>query len=153
MSRQFVRHPASIPIHVALGDVVQDQEDYLKDISLGGLCFIASQELAPGTRVDISIPLVHPRFQAQAVVAWSRASSNGYEVGVTFLGADLAFRARMVEQVCHVEEYRHDVLVLEGRTLTSEEAALEWIEKYAPDFPAMGASRQPDESRAEPSKG
>ena len=45
------------------------------------------------------------------------------------------FRARMVEQVCHIEQYKHQVLKKEGRKLSGEEAALEWIQKYAPQFP------------------
>ena len=45
------------------------------------------------------------------------------------------FRARMVEQVCHIEQYRHEILKNEGRKLSSEAAALEWIQKYAPLFP------------------
>jgi hypothetical protein len=41
----------------------------------------------------------------------------------------------MVEQVCHIEQYKADVLKKEGRELTGEEAAKEWILKYAKDFP------------------
>ena len=44
----------------------------------------------------------------------------------------------MVEQVCPIEQYRHEMLKNEGRTLSSEEAALEWIQKYAPQFPGPG---------------
>ncbi len=42
---------------------------------------------------------------------------------------------RMVEQVCHIERYRADVLEREGRALTGEQAAEEWIKRYAEDFP------------------
>jgi hypothetical protein len=37
----------------------------------------------------------------------------------------------MVEQVCHIEHYRKEVMVCEGRQLTSEDAAKEWVAKYA----------------------
>jgi len=42
---------------------------------------------------------------------------------------------RMIEQICYIEHYRKEVLLNEGRRITSEQAALEWIEKYAQDFP------------------
>jgi hypothetical protein len=41
----------------------------------------------------------------------------------------------MVEQVCHIKQYSKEILEKEGRKLSDEEAAVEWIEKYAKDFP------------------
>ena len=41
----------------------------------------------------------------------------------------------MVEQVCHIEQYKKEVLKNEGQGLSGEEAAVEWITKYAKDFP------------------
>ena len=41
----------------------------------------------------------------------------------------------MVEQICHIEHYRIKVKENDGRDLNIEEAAQEWIEKYARDFP------------------
>ena len=42
---------------------------------------------------------------------------------------------RMVEQICHIEHYRNELLQTEGREISSEVAAKEWIEKYAHTFP------------------
>ncbi|MCZ7563309.1 MAG: hypothetical protein M5U08_05410 [Burkholderiales bacterium] len=47
----------------------------------------------------------------------------------------------MVEQVCHIEEYRRAVARDEGRTLSTEEAAAEWIAEYAARFPDPGPGR------------
>ena len=58
---------------------------------------------------------------------------------MSFLDAEDAFLARMVEQVCHIEDYRKSVHRIEGRELSPEEAAMEWIEKYASQFPEMGS--------------
>jgi hypothetical protein len=55
---------------------------------------------------------------------------------VTFLDAESAFLARMVEQVC--EDYRKSVRRLEGRELSSEEAAIEGIAQHAAQFPDIG---------------
>jgi hypothetical protein len=41
----------------------------------------------------------------------------------------------MVEQVCAIDRYRRQVLEQEGRTLSRDEAASEWITKYAGRFP------------------
>ena len=46
------------------------------------------------------------------------------------------FKARMIEQICYIENYRHAAKSDEDRTLTFEEAAMEWIDKYAADFPS-----------------
>ena len=43
----------------------------------------------------------------------------------------------MIEQVCHIEHYRKEVMLREGRELSAQEAAREWISKYAGDFPAL----------------
>jgi hypothetical protein len=43
----------------------------------------------------------------------------------------------MVEQVCHIENYKKEVYQTEGRLLTAEEAAVEWIHKYASQFPNL----------------
>jgi len=44
------------------------------------------------------------------------------------------FRARMLEQVRQIGKYRQSVLKETGRLLTPEEAAQEWIERYAAAF-------------------
>lgn len=41
----------------------------------------------------------------------------------------------MVEQLCHIEHYRRTVRESQGRALGSQEAAIEWIERYAEAFP------------------
>jgi hypothetical protein len=45
-----------------------------------------------------------------------------------------AFRLRMLDQVRQIGKYRQAVLKETGRLLTPEEAALEWIERYAATF-------------------
>jgi hypothetical protein len=78
---------------------------------------------------------VDPPFDAKARVVWCRPENSKYLVGVEFLDKADAFRSRMVEQVCTIEEYRQQVRRAEGRTLSSQEAAEEWIVKYAGAFP------------------
>ena len=45
-----------------------------------------------------------------------------------------AFRARMEAQCGQIEKYRLTVLRDEGRRLSRDEAAMEWIERYAATY-------------------
>ena len=56
-------------------------------------------------------------------------------MGVELLEKEEAFRTRMIEQICHIEHYKNEVYKTEGRELSGEEAALEWINKFAHTFP------------------
>lgn len=135
--RKYIRHPSDIPIVYDLGDVVADQKEYLKNISISGLCFRSRQYIEQGTTISIQIPLAQPIFSGKGVVVWCQQKSEHYEVGVQFLDEDTGFRVRMVEQVCYIEKYKREVLEKEGRRLSGEEAAVEWITKYAKDFPRI----------------
>ncbi|MOA51515.1 hypothetical protein D3C78_1746750 [compost metagenome] len=45
------------------------------------------------------------------------------------------FRARMVEQICHIEHYRRKQERELGAPLPAERTALEWIAQHAANFP------------------
>ena len=133
--RRYLRHPADIPIEVkAHGQSAFDLQ-HTTNLSIGGLAFRCDREFMPGDRVDLCIPFVQPPFEAEAFVAWCRKSGDRFELGVEFLNQDDAFMARMVEQICQIETYQKEVYRAEGRLLTSEEAATEWIDKFAAKFP------------------
>lgn len=137
--RQFVRHPAAIPIEVRASEQVGQAINDVYNVSKGGLAFYSDHALEPGTVVEIVIRFVRPRFETLARVVWCQVLERGFELGVEFLTAEDAFRARMVEQVCHIEHYRREIYETEGRDLTSGEAALEWIDKYSAQFPHLGS--------------
>jgi len=133
--RLFIRHPSDIPIEISLEDVVSHKKEYLNNIGLGGLSFKSRKCLKKGTIIKIKIPLIKPVFEARGEVVWCEGKNGYYNVGVEFLDVDSAFKARMIEQICHIEHYKKEVMEKEGRTLSGEEAALEWIQKYAEQFP------------------
>lgn len=135
--RKYIRHPSDVPIEIELGDVVASRTEYLRDISRGGLCFRSKIPLATDTVIRIRVPLVRPVFEAEGKVIWCKASTDHFDVGVEFLKRSDLFRARMVEQVCYIEHYRNEIRKVEGRELTGEEAALEWIKRYASEFPHL----------------
>jgi hypothetical protein len=102
-----------------------------------GICFEHPHRLAPGTMLDLTFAVCHQRFRFQARVCWIRYRGPGYEVGIAFRGAAERYRARMVEQICHIEAYREAVARHEGRALSGDVAAAEWISRYAASFPAV----------------
>jgi hypothetical protein len=144
--RHFIRHPAHIPIEVVPGGGGPREEDRLQDVSAGGLCFGAQHAFPTGSVLRIRIPHIRPAFEAPARVAWCKQHGRSWEIGVSLLCSEDAFRARMVEQLCHIEDYRREVLAREGRALSDEEAALEWIDRHAHDFPPLQRPAQEDEA-------
>jgi hypothetical protein len=131
--RTFIRHPTSIPIHVcAAGD--ESSRLHVRNLSAGGLCFITDQPVTVGSQIEFDIPITSPAYRGSGIIVWQREQAPGtYQVGVRFTSDDEFFRTRMVEQVCQIEDYRQR-LALKGRNLSSEEAAMEWIERYSEHF-------------------
>lgn len=138
-TRSYIRHPADIPIEVSAAGTSVRPVRHTFNVSVGGLAFESNFAFLPDAIVAIRIPGVRPVFETRARVVWCSVGAQGYELGVEFLDPEDAFRARMVEQVCHIEEYRDEVRRTEGRRLTAEEAAMEWIGKHAAEFPDPGA--------------
>lgn len=136
--RQYIRHPSEMPIQYSLrnnGSVTGRHREHLNNISSGGLCFHADRKIAPGNRVEIEIEVKPPPFSAEGVVVWCHKENEGYEIGMQFNDADVEYSLRMIEQICYIEQYRNDILHKEGRHLSSEQAATEWISQFAGNFP------------------
>lgn len=134
--RQYIRHPTDIPIHWNLGDVVPPGNEHLRNISEGGLAFLSQVNIPIGATIEIHIPIERPEVSIRGEVVWCRPyDQGGFEIGVRFIDAAQRFKMRMVEQVCHIEHYKREILQEEGRDLTSEAAALEWIKRFAKEFP------------------
>jgi len=161
--RQFIRHPSEIPLEYCITDApAMCNMDFISNISQGGLSFHSSEYIAPDKWLHLYIPVDENYFETDAQVRWcnkltSRTSSNdsrgsndsrdsgdsqddhneNYDVGVSFCSTSEAFSARMIEQVCHIEEYKKRIRETEGRKISSDQAAAEWIEKYADTFPPI----------------
>jgi hypothetical protein len=138
LMRSYIRHPSDIPIEYQ-ADAVDNlaSEDRLNNISHGGLSFTSEHELAVGTVITIRINLIKPRFEVKGQVAWCQREKHLFVVGVRFMEESDLFRLRMVEQICHIEHYKSKVQAEEGRQLTGEQAAREWIQKFAGQFPQL----------------
>jgi PilZ domain-containing protein len=137
--REYIRHPSSIPVQLLRqdGDEVSGINT-LNNVSFGGVSCLTSDPIEKGSSVKMTIECVDPDFEIKGIAVWCKPSNELYEIGVEFIvSEDKVYHLRMVEQLCHIEHYRNEILRNEKRELTSEEAAKEWIEKYAGSFPAM----------------
>jgi len=139
--RKYIRHPSDVPIQVSLDLVEDDSEDSadetLTNVSLGGLSFISKQPFEIQQPVRVSIPLLKQETNLLGTVVWCEKSVDNYEIGIKFEGSKDLFRLRMIEQICHIEHYRKEIKLVEGRELSTAQAATEWISLYASDFPPI----------------
>jgi len=141
--RKFIRHPTDIPIKVKeLSEPELSQhvamaydESAMKNASLGGLAFFSPKAFHVGHHVFVSVPCLDKKSCIKGCILWCKKFSKGFEIGIEFDNPQEVFHLRMIEQICHIEHYRKEIERIEGRALSSEEAALEWIILYASDFP------------------
>jgi len=132
--RAFFRHPSTAPIQV-FPQQQPSEHMSMNDISSGGLAFKSNVFLDEGKMLKIRIPHVDPPFEASCVVRWRRKldGDNRFEIGVMFLDEQTRFRARMVEQVCHILQFQQQ-LAENGRDISFQEAARIWMDEHAADF-------------------
>jgi hypothetical protein len=133
--RKYIRHPITVPVEVEVVDELEvHSETRMLNISAGGLAFQLPKVVPVGSQIIVSIPQIWPDYRARGTVVWCRANKDSIEAGLQFAEASEAFKARMVAQLCQIEDYRRSVLKAEGRRLTIDEAAQEWIDQFAGDF-------------------
>ncbi len=135
MSRRYIRHPSEIHIEIMIAG--QPETHPMMNISLGGLCVQTTHCLPNNTEIIIRIPHLMPQFSANGQVKWChyRAADDAL-LGICFNNAQTAYAVRMVEQICHIESYRLRASRKSGLDYSSDAAAAEWIERYAPHFPS-----------------
>ena len=133
--RAFIRHPASVPVDIAIDEAEPGvAAATLIDISAGGLAFSVPYDIAIGSQLTVSLPDLWPDYQATGHVVWCREQLGMYVAGIQFAEANEAFKARMVAQFCQIEDYKQAIQQSEGRRLSDDEAATEWICRYAEEF-------------------
>ena len=132
--RNHIRHNAGIPI-----DIIHDNNKYqfvLLNVSMGGIACKGDKQFDVHTEVQIHIPQLRPDYTAHGIIVWCKKvqdlSEHGlYELGIEHCGERDEAQLRMVEQVSNIEHYRNEIKITEGRTLTGDEAAREWISIYS----------------------
>ncbi len=132
--RSNIRYVSGLPVSVSLEEVVASETLYLNNISRGGLSFNSMVELRHGAVIRLRIPPRRPVFEVLGKVAWCKKMALQYVVGVEFINANDKARSHIIEMVFRIDDYQRQLLAQEGRNLTAQQAALEWIEKYSADF-------------------
>lgn len=127
--RRFVRHPLEIPLTYKILDKNRFSLTQTTDLSDFGISFLTDEPLPEGQLIEISIRSPRESLLAKSVVKWQNYSLNEgkYRVGVMFVSRQEGFRARMVEQICHIDLYRQRKMREEKREIPYNEAAFEWI--------------------------
>jgi hypothetical protein len=133
--RRYIRHPFQIPIRFHPVEKEGEKSIKTKNMSTYGICFSSEEYLAPDTFIELFIPSINPDIKMRGRVVWSEKKSARYDIGIEFVDKNDEYRARMIEQVCHIKDYKDNAHKKSGRHLTDAEAAEEWIKKHANDFP------------------
>ncbi len=129
----FIRHPDEIPLELQVMEA--DGQFANPPMPLGLVCKSAAM-LATGQQVCINIGDLAHTAAITGHIEWCHAQRDHYELHIRFANDEHAQRMRMFEQVCHIRRYRQWVQDQQGRSLSEDEAALEWIAKYAALFPS-----------------
>jgi hypothetical protein len=131
--QRVIRHPDEIPLDLQVVEQPQVPDNSIMPLDL--VCKSPAM-LASGLQVSIRADglLNAPSITGQ--ILWCHACHDHYELHIRFSSDEHAQRMRMFEQVCHIHHYRQSVQEHQGRTLSDDEAALEWIAKYAALFPS-----------------
>ncbi len=133
--RRYMRHPSCMPIEFRRVGAREPLRNELRDISCAGLSFRAQEPLAEGEMVEVRLTVLEHEVSAHGRVAWCHEIERGvWRVGLLLSDGQTGHAVRMVEQLCHIELYREQQRH-KGRQLTTEEAAREWIARYAAGFP------------------
>ena len=132
---QYISHPYQVPICLESTEAFVTNSH--EPLSYGGLRCYWKDKITVGRFLQISLPELNPEFFAKSQVIWRRTIADGYELGLVFLDRNQAYKMRMLEQVCYISCYRQWIYQQEGRNMDKEEAALEWINKFAGRFPRI----------------
>jgi len=134
-TRQFIRHPTDIPLEFSVAGTVEKIN--IKDVGTGGLCFTSSHQVATGEQIHIIIPICKPEFDAQGIVRWCKPTGSTFLIGVAFQQKEVSFAVRMVEQICHIEDFRSQLNKQQGIDVSREQAAQQWIKQHGHTFPQI----------------
>lgn len=100
----FIRHPQEFPLEFrrtrGWGWSAREQQTPNGDL---GLSFMSPKRIRTGTTMELSIPLRGDVQKFQGTVVMVREIASGYEIGLWLASPDDASRARLVEQICHLE--------------------------------------------------
>ena len=134
--RRFARHPIQVPLRFRLVQGESEVRAHVGDLGNGGLSFESESPLPLGTALEVTFPVEDQQFHFAGSVAHCHAEPDGerFRIGIVFGSPTLAFQMKLAEQVMRIEDLRRELSRLRGVSVSSEEAAREWVEHYAEEF-------------------
>lgn len=133
----FIHHPSDFPIQARRLWFESLRRERGHAGSRLGLSYTSEKFIRPGTFVELQIPLRGETQKFRGEIVLVRDTGFGYEIGVWLETDADAARARIVEQICHIESYLNQKRSQEGRPISRQGAAQEWITKFAASFPVF----------------
>ena len=133
----FIHHPSAFPLSCKRLWFDREKNHIPEHEKTIGLCFRSEKYLKPGIKVEISIPLRGEVQIFRGKVVLVRTMDDHFEIGMWLMPADV-HRARVVEQICHIETYLRTKRHQDGPFINDERVAEEWVHKFAAVFPSAG---------------
>lgn len=138
--QSFIQHPTEVPVKLVISDD-KFPLTCINNSTSTGVYIHTPISYSQNSCVEVEINVQSPAFFAKGYVCSCEplAGGIGFQIGVRFDCPETAFAVRMIEQICYIEQYRQQVNLTEGRVLSSDTAALEWISQHAANFPELKA--------------
>ncbi|MCV6591265.1 MAG: hypothetical protein OIF57_19930 [Marinobacterium sp.] len=130
----FIQHPNQIALELIPLD--SNAAANLQPPALGLLCS-SPTPYDRGQQLQLNFPdcdLHSPPITG--TVLDCQPLTDSYQLALLFHTSDCAMRLRMVEQQLQIRLYQTHIAQTQGRQLSDNAAALEWIEHHAASFPA-----------------
>lgn len=134
----FIHHPTGFPLdfkRIWFNGLRRSDELNSGEV---GLIFESEKYIKPGWTLEITIPVHNDLERFRGKVVLVRHNGQNYEIGLWLRrGAD-ASRARIVEQICHIEAYMKERKYRDGPyCLNRDRIANEWIVNNAGSVPTL----------------
>ena len=101
--RKYIRYPAETTIEYQIMGDPLIRSDHTKNLGFGGLCLRTDHPIDTGTLLSLKFSAVNPDFVLFGSVAWCAENRDCCEIGVEFRNENDAYRARILEEICHIK--------------------------------------------------
>lgn len=136
--RKFIRHPLSYPLHTRVlknlsgSTTVRSRSE---NIGGGGVLFRSDLALKTGSAVEIDLTVEGESYQLDGtVVRCDPIENSHFSVAVSFNKPDEVLKARMMEQVVRIEEFKQRLERRCRKKLDFAWVASQWIKRYSKFF-------------------
>jgi hypothetical protein len=136
--RKFIRHPLQYPLKTMIVHP-EGQDTIVKsssaNIGEGGLLFSSGNAIPLNSEVQMALKVEEREFSLDGVVVRCENSDDGsYNIAVCFNKPDEALKARMMEQVVRIEQFKDRLEKRYHVNCDFAWVAKEWIKRYARFF-------------------